>query len=144
MQLESEAWVIEQQTELLYGLLHARYLLTEAGWTRVLAKYRNGDFGRCPRVLCYRTVCLPYGITDELNEHSVKLFCPNCSDVYTVSDPALAKVDGAFFGPSWVTPFLQKYPEIVPSEEPEVYVPRVFGVRVSEDFEETHEDSSTT
>jgi casein kinase II subunit beta len=141
---ESEAWMIEQQTELLYGLLHARYLLTDAGRAGLLAKYRSGDFGRCPRVLCRQAVCLPYGITADLNEHPLKLFCPNCSDVYNIADRDLAKVDGAFFGPSWVPLFLQRYREIVPRGEPELYVGRIFGVRISEDFEDAHEDSSTT
>jgi casein kinase II subunit beta len=144
MSLESEAWIIEQQTELLYGLLHARYLLTDSGWSHMFAKYTNQDFARCPRVLCNRAVCLPYGVTTELNEHSVKLFCPSCSDVYNITDGDLSKVDGAFFGAAWVPLFLQKCPDIVPTEGPELYVPRIFGVKVSEDLDEPHEDSSTT
>jgi casein kinase II subunit beta len=144
MDLESEAWIIEQQTELLYGLIHARYLLTDAGWTKILGKFHRGDFGTCPRILCKRQNCLPIGVSLDLNEHSVKSFCPNCSDVYKIADSVLGKVDGAFFGSGWIPLFLHKYKTVVPDGEPEVYVPRLFGIRISEDFDDGHEDSSTT
>ena len=39
-------------------------------------------------------------------------------------------IDGACFGNSWVHLFLQKYPEIVPKQNPEKYVPRLFGYQL--------------
>ena len=144
MKKDSEAWIIEQQAEMLYGLIHARYLMTKAAWPQILEKCENGDFLRCPRVLCRKAACLPYGVSHELCEFPVKMFCPSCSDVYNVADPVMEKVDGAFFGPSWIHCFLAANPQVVPKGEAEVYVPKIFGVKVNTDWDDGHDDSSTT
>jgi hypothetical protein len=89
-------------------------------------------------------VCLPYGVATELNKQPVKRFCPSCSDVYNVTDDDLAKVDSTFFGAAGLTLFLQKYPDVVPAVDPELCVPKNFDVKISEDLDEPHEDSSTT
>jgi casein kinase II subunit beta len=115
----------------LYGLLHARYLLTAAGQERMRQKYAGGEYPRCPRMLCRGRVCLPYGQSDDMAASGVQLFCPNCQDVYASPDPKFASMDGAFFGPNWVHFFIGKYPELVPREPPEKYVPRIFGFRIA-------------
>jgi casein kinase II subunit beta len=115
----------------LYGLLHARYLLTAAGQERMHQKYASCEYPRCPRMLCRGCGCLPYGQSDDMAQSNVQLFCPNCQDVYAAADPKFANMDGAFFGPSWVHFFVGKYPEFVPREQPERYVPRIFGFRVA-------------
>ena len=43
---------IESSAEYLYGLIHARYVLTSAGLNAVLEKFYNAEYGRCPRVFC--------------------------------------------------------------------------------------------
>jgi casein kinase II subunit beta len=115
----------------LYGLLHARYLLTVAGQEAMRRKFTGDAFPRCPRMLCRGCVCLPYGQSDDIAQSSVQLFCPNCQDVYASNDPKFANMDGAFFGPNWVHFFLGRYPSFVPREQPEKYVPRIFGFRVA-------------
>ena len=115
----------------LYGLLHARYLLTTEGQNAMLVKYNSGKFPHCPRTLCRGTCCLPYGSSDNIGQTSIQMFCPNCNDIYSINDEPSNFTDGAFFGPSWVHSFLKHFPHLVPSEQPEKYVPRIFGFRVA-------------
>jgi casein kinase II subunit beta len=115
----------------LYGLIHARYLMTSAGQERMLQKYQSGFYPKCPRMLCSGCSCVPYGTSDDIGESNVKLFCPNCQDVYSVNDRKYSNMDGAFFGPSWVHLFLIRYPHLIPSELPRKYIPRIFGFRIA-------------
>ena len=116
----------------LFGLLHARFLLTEKGQKRMHKKYINGDFPQCPRTLCKGSKCLPYGKSDNIGQSEVLMFCPNCNDVYYMNNDESITMDGAFFGPNWVHPFLERYKELVPDEIPEKYVPRIFGFHVAQ------------
>lgn len=57
----------EASSELLYGLIHARYILTSKGLDAMKAKLQRAEFGRCPRVLCAGQPCLPVGQVCTLN-----------------------------------------------------------------------------
>ena len=135
---------IEREAEILYGLIHARFLLTRPGMQLMFEKYQRGEFQVCPRVYCKGTLCLPYGISEELGYQPLKMFCPCCNDVYNCTDVDVAKLDGAFFGPSWVHMFLQKFSAVVPRDPPRVYVPKIYGFRIchSSDQEEYSDSES--
>ncbi|KAF8390796.1 hypothetical protein HHK36_025324 [Tetracentron sinense] len=73
---------IESSAELLYGLIHARYILTSKGLNAMHEKYKRVDFGRCPRVICGGQPCLPVSTSDIPRNGSVKIYCPKCEDLY--------------------------------------------------------------
>ena len=43
---------IANEAKLLYGLIHARYILTSSGMRKMFEKFKRGEFGACPRVMC--------------------------------------------------------------------------------------------
>ncbi|KAG0498642.1 hypothetical protein HPP92_003333 [Vanilla planifolia] len=79
---EEQNELVESAAEMLYGLIHARYVLTSKGMAAMLEKYKNYDFGRCPRVYCCGQPCLPVGQSDISRSSTVKIFCPKCEDIY--------------------------------------------------------------
>ncbi len=112
----------------LYGLIHARFIVTPKGLQLMKQKYVEGCFGICPRILCEGQPVLPIGLSDELNKSRVKVFCPRCEDAYY---PKIkADIDGAYFGTAFPHMFLQTYPEYVPERGAPPYVPRIYGFRI--------------
>ncbi|KAF3445618.1 hypothetical protein FNV43_RR10794 [Rhamnella rubrinervis] len=79
---EEQNELVESAAEMLYGLIHVRYILTSKGMSAMLEKYKNYDFGRCPRVYCCGQPCLPVGQSDIPRSSTVKIYCPKCEDIY--------------------------------------------------------------
>ncbi|SCU77795.1 LADA_0A02256g1_1 [Lachancea dasiensis] len=111
----------------LYGLIHARYIITIKGLQKMLQKYKEADFGRCPRVYCNFQPLLPVGLHDSPGVDCVKLYCPCCEDLYIPKSSRHSSIDGAYFGTSFAGMFLQAFPEMVPKHPVKRYVPKIFG-----------------
>eukprot|EP00878_Enallax_costatus_P002257 GHUV01002430.1.p1 GENE.GHUV01002430.1~~GHUV01002430.1.p1 ORF type:complete len:323 (+),score=105.36 GHUV01002430.1:419-1387(+) len=122
--------MLENAAEMLYGLIHARYVVTARGLTAMLEKFKNCDFGRCPRVLCDGQPCLPVGTSDLPGASTVKIFCPKCEDIYYPRIDYQCSIDGAYFGTTFPHLMLMTYPMYRPSKSTEKYVPRVFGFKL--------------
>ena len=127
----ADSQVVARQASVLYGMIHQRFLLTEEGISAMHKKYNNGVFPKCPRVYCKSVSCLPFGVSDQPGEYTMKLYCPYCNDVYNMKDPVFANVDGAYFGPSYIHLYLQKYPVAVKRHRH--YVPNIFGFKLCDE-----------
>ncbi|KAL1761095.1 casein kinase II regulatory subunit-domain-containing protein [Schizophyllum commune] len=107
--------IVESSAEMLYGLCHQRYILTRMGLEAMLDKYESGVFGSCPRVYCVGYNVVPCGRSDIPGVDTVKLFCPNCNDIYTPPSSRYQGVDGAYFGTTFAHLFFQSYRELAPA-----------------------------
>ncbi|CCO31676.1 casein kinase 2, beta polypeptide [Rhizoctonia solani AG-1 IB] len=85
--------IVESSAELLYGLVHQRYILTRPGLQAMVEKYEAGHFGL----------------------ETVKLYCPNCNDIYSPPSSRFQGVDGAFFGTTFPHLLFQTYRELAPA-----------------------------
>eukprot|EP00262_Sarcandra_glabra_P020473 TRINITY_DN8158_c0_g1_i3.p1 TRINITY_DN8158_c0_g1~~TRINITY_DN8158_c0_g1_i3.p1 ORF type:complete len:286 (-),score=42.03 TRINITY_DN8158_c0_g1_i3:441-1298(-) len=121
---------IESAAELLYGLIHARYILTSKGLNAMHEKYKRVDFGRCPRVYCGGQPCLPLGSSDIPRNGSVKIYCPRCEDLYFPRCKYQSNMDGAYIGTTFPHLYLMTYPSAKPAKPVQAYVPRVFGFKL--------------
>ncbi|KAF9534264.1 casein kinase II, regulatory subunit [Crepidotus variabilis] len=149
--------IVESSAEMLYGLVHQRYILTRAGLQAMVSqvsfsttssvpfhihvhffyldgtsanplnfpsqllfyqqaeKYESGVFGSCPRVYCVGCNVVPCGRVDIPGNDTVKLYCPNCNDIYVPPSSRFQGVDGAFFGTTFPHLFFQTYREWAPA-----------------------------
>jgi len=105
---------VDVQARLLYGLIHARWIVTARGLAKMLEKYKKADFGRCPRVLCQSQPLLPVGLTDNPYEKSVKLYCGRCEDIYSPKSSRHGSIDGAYFGTSFPHMLFLMHPHMIP------------------------------
>mmetsp|Transcript_5688 Transcript_5688/g.9770 ORF Transcript_5688/g.9770 Transcript_5688/m.9770 type:complete len:172 (+) Transcript_5688:467-982(+) len=112
----------------LYGLIHARFILTPRGLAMMKEKYMMSAFSYCPRVLCERHNVLPIGVSEELSTSRVKVYCPRCQDVYIPRQKQL-DIDGAYFGTSFPHIFLKQFPELLP-KGPAKFVPKIYGFKI--------------
>lgn len=120
---------IETQARILYGLIHARFVVTTRGLAKMAEKYKRGDFGRCPRVLCYQQPLLPIGLSDIPFQSPVRLFCPRCEDLYRPKSSRHGAVDGAFFGSTFPHMLLMVYPHLIPPKTVKMPVPSPLAPR---------------
>ncbi|MEQ2170031.1 Casein kinase II subunit beta, partial [Goodea atripinnis] len=99
--------LIEQAAEMLYGLIHARYILTNRGIAQMV------------------------GLSDIPGEAMVKLYCPKCMDVYTPKSSRHHHTDGAYFGTGFPHMLFMVHPEYRPKRPANQFVPRLVRLTLS-------------
>ncbi|KAI9605438.1 hypothetical protein KEM48_002224 [Puccinia striiformis f. sp. tritici PST-130] len=129
-----EVSLVESSAEILYGLIHQRYIITRQGLSQMNAKYESAHFGYCPRVYCQPSKVVPCGrclFRDIVPPFTI----PNLSrkSIHTgpVTDglpsspepPCDLQSKSGFMSDS-LTPYN--------SSRSKIYGPRIYGFRVSE------------
>lgn len=127
---ERQQELVEVSAEMLYGLIHARYILTTRGLHAMMSKFQHYRFGRCPRVYCNGQALLPVGRADVIRKDTVKTFCPMCWDLFFPRSRCHSALDGAYWGTTFPHLFLHTYTNLVPKRNPERYVPRIYGFKI--------------
>mmetsp|Transcript_26263 Transcript_26263/g.62429 ORF Transcript_26263/g.62429 Transcript_26263/m.62429 type:complete len:514 (-) Transcript_26263:207-1748(-) len=129
---EEQQEIVESAAEMLYGLIHARYIVTNRGMHAMYEKYRTASFGRCPRVFCQGQPVLPVGLSDLPRNYTVNVFCPRCHGLFFPKSTRQANIDGAYFGTTFPHLYLMTHPDMIPAKPSQTYVPRVYGFKVHE------------
>ncbi|KAK6462629.1 casein kinase II, regulatory subunit [Scheffersomyces coipomensis] len=104
--------LLAHSAELLYGLIHARYIISKPGLTAMASKFERNEFGSCPRFYCDGMHLIPVGSTDIPGQETVRLYCPCCNDIYIPSSSRYLNIDGAFFGTTFPGLLVKMFPEI--------------------------------
>lgn len=121
---------VENAAETLYGLIHARFILSNRGLQLMLEKYNAGDFGSCPRALCDNQQMLPIGLSDIPGQSTVKLFCPRCKEVYCPKSSRHQHVDGVSFGTTFPHMLHAVHADAFDTPPLTRYVPRIYGFKL--------------
>jgi len=127
---EEQQEIVESAAEMLYGLIHARYIVTNRGMHAMYEKYRTASFGRCPNVFCQGQPVLPVGLSDLPRNYTVNVFCPRCHGLFFPKSTRQANIDGAYFGTTFPHLCLMAHPEIVPVKPSQQYIPRIYGFKI--------------
>uniref|UniRef100_A0A8R1Y0Y0 Casein kinase II subunit beta n=1 Tax=Onchocerca volvulus TaxID=6282 RepID=A0A8R1Y0Y0_ONCVO len=120
--------MVEQAAEMLYGLIHARYILTNRGIQQMIDKWHDHDFGVCPRVYCENQPMLPIGLSVLLGEFAVKLYFPRRFDVYV--SKSSKNTDDYCFGTGFPHMLFFMYPKEKPKRPAVSFVPRLRGSKI--------------
>ncbi|KAL0237926.1 hypothetical protein GEMRC1_012400 [Eukaryota sp. GEM-RC1] len=127
---EDKQYQLAESARLLYGLIHARFILTNLGLARMATKYENGDFGVCSRVFCESQYLLPVGLYDAIGKEPVLLYCARCNRVYKSPANRHRNIDGCFFGSTFPHLFLMVKSQFRPAPSAETYIPKLFGFNI--------------
>jgi len=126
--------MLEHQACRLYGLLHARYILTINGLDRMREMYKATYWGTCPRVGCQNQELLPIGLHDEPGVDTVKFYCCRCRLVFR-KDPEYPAVDGCYFGKTFPHLFFMEFSDLLPPKAKlSQLVPSVYGFKLHESW----------
>ncbi|KAJ3453001.1 casein kinase ii subunit beta [Anaeramoeba flamelloides] len=121
---------LDKEAGLLYGLIHARYIITRRGMKDMIKKIKYYTFGKCIRYQCKNKFLIPIGLHDVPGKNSVKVYCPNCQKIYH-APKYVSSIDGAFFGTTFPHFFLSTFPQFKPKHVKETaFVPKIFGFEI--------------
>eukprot|EP00917_Polyrhabdina_sp_WS-2016_P029426 GHVP01062724.1.p1 GENE.GHVP01062724.1~~GHVP01062724.1.p1 ORF type:complete len:259 (+),score=29.60 GHVP01062724.1:42-779(+) len=138
---EDQMSVYESDAEVLYGLIHARFILTNRGQSLMAELYMNEQYGSCPNVLCNKMPVLPVGLHTFPHQSKACVYCHQCNEIYHPKSRNLANIDGSFFGTTFPHLFLMQQSGIqsqapIPRNPDVAFVPTIFGFKVARNFKD--------
>lgn len=136
---EDQQTLVETAAQMLYGLIHARFILTSRGMAAMLDKYNTAVYGHCPNVQCesIKQAVLPIGMSDLLRQSATKVYCPHCQEIFFPKSSRLECLDGAYFGTSFAHLFFLTYQHLRPATCAQPHVPRIYGFKIHRSVRES-------
>jgi casein kinase II subunit beta len=89
---------IQHAAEILYLLVHARFVSSPRGLDTMRRLVHNHIFGQCPRQSCGGMSLLPTGVSENVGQSSCQRYCPACGETWAWWDSC---TDGCAWGPSF-------------------------------------------
>ena len=128
---EEDQAMLETACQMLYGLVHARFLQTTRGIQALYDKFSSGVYGLCWNEKCQsnKRYVLPLG-NDVVGQSGTNVFCPSCGEWYVPRNPKLGQLDGAYFGTSAAHMMVMQYSNQVPTGSTVPFLPLLYGFRV--------------
>eukprot|EP00834_Sanchytrium_tribonematis_P006994 NODE_574_length_5874_cov_0.812294.p5 type:complete len:228 gc:universal NODE_574_length_5874_cov_0.812294:2632-3315(+) len=123
---EDAHYILDKSTRHLYGMIHARYVLTTPGMRKIAYKVKAGNYGYCPRYNCPKTPLIPVGTSDKPYIGTVKGYCAHCQDIYSLES---TQFDGAYFSTTLPHLLLLTYPELIPISPINRFKIEEFGIK---------------
>lgn len=120
--------IIRAQLPQVYGMIHARFILSPGGLTALNDKYKRSQYGTCPRLNCHNEQLLPIGLSSQMEISLVYAFCPCCREIF-YPRPKI-DLDGAFFGPNAAHIFIDEMEIKSNQEKYQPYPHNAFGFRL--------------
>ena len=123
--------MLETATQMLYGLVHARFLQTNRGIQALYDKYIAGIYGLCWNETCEseKKYVLPIG-SDVLGQSAANVYCPSCGECYIPRNPKLQQLDGAYFGSSAAHMLVLQHSNTILNGVTSPYIPVLGGFRI--------------
>ncbi|MEN2496119.1 MAG: hypothetical protein MHMPM18_000680 [Marteilia pararefringens] len=94
----------------IYGLIHARFIITPHGIKMMDEKIYNQAYGQCQRLYCRGENLMPIGLSNFPGEHHMNLYCPKCNQIMRPFSSKHSKIDGSFFGRNFPQMYFMMYP----------------------------------
>ena len=129
---------IREQLPRVYGMIHARFILSPPGLSALKDKYDCVQYGTCPRLNCQNESLLPIGLSSQMNVSKVKVFCPCCREIFVPKTNI--DLDGAYFGPNAAHIFIDEMHISSKRYNFQPFVHTAFGFRLRSELFEVPKD----
>ena len=128
---EEDQTMIETACQMLYGLVHSRFILTSRGIQSLYEKYLSGVYGLCWNETCasQKRFVLPIG-SDVVGQGGTNVYCPGCGECYIPRNPKLAQLDGAYFGSTAAHMLVLQFKNSIDPGTTTPYIPLLYGFRL--------------